>query len=263
MWIESNLVHSRVDTNADIGSPGLTIGDVPGVVSYDREQRIDALSLGVRYRVSGALLLGASLRGQTADDDYILVQQLGSLPPATLRRPEASRRNDLDLTATWDPRGASRINARVSYSRKKFDDDNIGRERADFSGLTGSGEWVWQPTGKIQTVTSLAYDTEDRSNLGQNTTGSRTWRLGSNLSWAATGKISARAGLTLASQKLDTTGAGGNSDLQTSLTVGATWVPTRSISLSCQLGRFDRNESQLSAGYRAHTASCSGQIVLQ
>jgi hypothetical protein len=53
-------------------------------------------------------------------------------------------------------------------------------------------------------------------------------------------------------------------DRTTLVTLGARWVPTRSVTLGCDIGREQRrHDGPLSTDYSVNTASCFGQFTLQ
>ena len=71
------------------------------------------------------------------------------------------RRHDIDLTGTWVASGASTIDARLSFGRQRYEDNSA----RDFSGTTGSLQWRWKPTGKLNFYTVLLRDTGTEAGL--------------------------------------------------------------------------------------------------
>ena len=241
-------------------------------VEYNsREFRQDSASLGFRYRPSSALTLGAALRGTQAD--YPRFRQLA---PGSYQS-DRLQRQDIDLTANWQPSGASRINLRLSPTRTRYDRDTS----SDFSGLTGSLGWAWQPTGKLKLNTTASRDTgqsSDAVNLGIFGNGftdySRTTdALGLRANYELSAKVGLNAGLVLAHRALrDSLSVAGSpssvrsgSDNTRTLSLGARWQPTRAIQVGCDASAENRSSSNalLSVGLSGNSVSCFGQFVLQ
>lgn len=216
----------------------------------------NAVSLGGRYQFSGALSAGVAARftkgeyyDQKPKDDY--------------------DRRDIDFTATWTPSGSSKLNGRISLSNSSHSRTSA----ADFSGLTGELNWDWRPTGKLRFVTSIARDTgEEISLLGgitdQVVTNSRvSTSAGVRATYEVSSKVTADAGVRYVRRKLDASlgsaTAGGN-DNTTFLNVGLRWMPLRSLTVGCSLGRESRSSNtSLSNPYDLNSVSCFGQFALQ
>ena len=229
-------------------------------------------SLGFSYRPGGALTLGAALRLTGVDYPNFQLLTDGSYQPDRLHR------QDIDFTAYWQPSGASAISARLSPTRNRYD----GNTRADFSGLTGSLIWAWQPGGRTKLTTTLSHDTGqsyDAVSLGISGPGTvdysrTTTALKLKGEYDLTGKIALTASITQANRALSntyavTTGATlqtlDGSDRSTSLALGSRWQPTRSLQLGCDLGLEHRSSSnlQLSVPMGSTSFSCFGQFTLQ
>jgi hypothetical protein len=224
----------------------------------------NAASLGVKHQLGGQLNLGAALRttrGHFAVYDF--------------------RRDDLDLTASWVPTGASTLSARLSYGRQ-----NNSNSTPDFNGLTGVLSWAYRPTGKLGFTTTLSRDTGaengfidyfDAQNGFQKTTGTTqynrlTTALAISANYAATAKINVNAMVRQSRRKLDGSSVDlfgapvtfQGSDSLTILSAGATYAPTRNWLLSCSAGRESRTQAGTgSYAYGATSASCSAQFVIQ
>lgn len=228
----------------------------------------NATSLGLRYRFSGALQAGAALRH--TEYDY----------PRYGGGPNEVKRDDLDLTTTWVASGASTLDARLSFGRSRH---SQASEQA-FSGATGSVTWRWQPTGKLRFNTTLQRDTGVDSYLQQSlgtnvatrepTDRSRlTTALATRVNYEVSGKVNATASLRLARRSLSdpdpTPGAPASStisgsDRSTALSLGATWAPTRSVLVGCDLSHDQRRSSYVyAAPYKVDTFGCYAQLVLQ
>ena len=238
-----------------------------------QEQRANVGSLGVKYRPSDALTFGVGAR-----------ETRGYYNPSG---PTIDyRRHDLDLTGTWVASGFSTLNARLSYGREIYD---TAPDR-NFSGATGSLQWLWKATGKTSFTTTLLRDTG--SQAGFYTTGilqgtpvgtslltttqagniSRVMtqaRLG--VAYEATAKITATASVANAHRSLvstlSTTPDSGSDDT-TSGSLGVRWAPTRNITLGCDWSHEHRGVSlnpgsTLSYPYSDHIYSCMGQFLLR
>ncbi|EHR70169.1 hypothetical protein (DUF2320) [Burkholderiales bacterium JOSHI_001] len=228
--------------------------------AYDcQDMRGNTLSLGARYRFSGALSAGAALRHATYD--Y----------PRAVGGANTTTSNYLDLTANWVASGASSLDARLSLGRHT----DLVRER-DFSGATGALNWQWQPTGKIRVNTALQRDIgADSVNRVQAISINQfavvradssqlTTSLNSRVSYELTSKIALNASLGLAKRDLADVGAAPGVDATNSFSLGATWAPTRSALIGCDFSREQRHSSYApSLPYGVNTFGCYGQLVLQ
>lgn len=238
---------------------------------YDSsEYRQTSGSLGLRYRPSGALSLGAALR--ITEATYPKFR-----PVANGFEADRLERQDIDFTATWQPSALSQFNLRLSPTHTSYDRDT----GSDFSGVTGSATWGWQPTGKLKLTTGLSRDTgqsSDAVNLGFFGSGvtdySRTTSaLSVKADYEFSAKIAVNAGLSVAHRALTTTlsqqnttfSTVGGSDNTTVLSLGARWLPTRSIQLGCNASAENRSSSNtaLSVALSGNAFSCYGQFVLQ
>ncbi len=220
----------------------------------------DQVSLGARHRLAGELTLGAGLRftnGRYPDLD------------------DSFHGRSLDLSADWVPSPISTLQSRLGFGRT----DHSKASAQDFSGVTGSLAWDWKPTAKIVVNTQISRATGNDSSfapvlengqvVGAQADSSRlTSTLGLNTTYEATAKIQLSAGYTLVSRRLtDSLSAAAAqsvtaSDRLTRFQFGARYVPTRTIELSCNLGRDRRraDPSPLTYSYAANTVGCSGQI---
>jgi len=192
-------------------------------------------------------------------------------------------RYDVFLTGDWQVTGQSTLSGRIGYSRW----DYTGSNPYDQTGVTGWLAWRYTPTGKLDFITRISYDTQANSVFtsvgGGNPggTGDTDWlTTGVQFSarYAFSGKTSFNASLEYYSQSRDGFGipAGGgaptfdgsrNSTLN--LLLGATWLPSRNWQVNCNLTLNDRNESRSSGSsisltpYSAYGGSCSAQFVFQ
>lgn len=242
-------------------------------VEYQRnEHQQTSGSLGLRYRYSGALNLGSALR--LTHVEYPQFRQTG----ANTFEADTLKRQDIDFTANWVPSAISQVNLRLSPTRTTYD-RNTG---SNFSGLTGSASWDWQPTGKSKLNTALWRDTGQSSyaaNLGFGQPGVVDYStIGTTLrikgDHEITGKIAATATMTYAHRSLTDTvtatllGASKRtegSDNTATLALGGRWSPTRSTQLGCDVSTTQRSSSNtsLSVPLHSNSLSCYGQFVLQ
>ena len=242
-------------------------------VEYQRNQyKQTSGSLGLRYRYGGALNLGSALRLTHADYPRFRQTGVDTFEADTLKR------QDIDFTANWVPNAISQVNLRLSPTRTAYD-RNTG---SDFSGLTGSAGWDWQPTGKSKLNTTLWRDTGQYAyavNLGFGQPGLVDFStIGTTLRVKGdhdiTGKISAATTLTYARRSLTDTvtatllGASNRtegSDNTTTLALGGRWSPSRSAQLGCDISTTHRRSSNasLSVPMQGNSLSCYGQLVLQ
>ena len=229
-------------------------------------------SLGLSYRPGGSLTLGTALRLTGVDYPNFQLLADGSYLSDRLQR------QDIDFTAVWQPSGASMLSARLSPTRNR-NDSNTG---ADFSGLTGSLNWAWQPGGRLRLTSTLSHDTGqsyDAVSLGIFGPGTvdysrTTTALKLKGDYDLTGKITLSASITQANRALSntyavTTGATlqtlDGSDRSTTLALGSRWQPARSLQLGCDWGLERRSSSnvQLSVPMGSTSFSCFGQFTLQ
>ena len=222
-------------------------------------------SLGVREQFGGALTIGAGLR--LTDGRY---------PDYN----DSFRGRDLDLSANWVPNAISTVVARLSLGRT----DHSLATAQDFKGATGALSWDWKPSGKLAFGTQLSRSTGNDSSFATIAGGAAsitasadnsklTTSMWLNASYEATAKIRLDASLSRASRTL-TNSLSINSAQPISATDGdrlgrlrlsARYAPTRTLELSCNLGRERRsaNNSTLTYAYRSNTVACSAQLAVQ
>jgi len=225
-----------------------------------REYKQDSGNLGLTYRPSGILTLGA---GVSAQRTKYLAPAVGQTTA------DRSDRQDVYATATWVPTGASTINARVAVGKTEYDQATA----ADFSGVTGSVVWAWRPTGLLSLTTSLSRDTGQEAGflrLAPGTTVSAsdfsqvTNSFSVRAGYELTGKINLTGGVGYVRRNLvdGFTGISGN-DNTTTVSFGATWAAMRTLSLGCNASRDSRSSSGAgSTGYDSDRVGCFGQFTL-
>jgi hypothetical protein len=230
---------------------------------YELDQ--NAVSLGVTYRPSDLLSLGAAYRVTR-----------GEYRASGIR----FDRDDIDLTTTWVPSGQSTVNARLSFGKQ--DSSATALDRNSFS--SGSIAWDYRPTGKLALrlwasrdtgaeATFFNFDTVGggtQTAVGDTSAVTRTVMFSGN--YAATAKIGLNASVRRADRDLDNSvllgslggAAVSGSDVTTVYSLSATYQALRSLQFACGVGHERRTSSgSTSFPYTAKTASCSAQFVLQ
>ncbi len=188
------------------------------------------------------------------------------------------KRDDVVLTATLRPSGASTVDIRLANGRTAYDLN----QRRNFSGVTGSLSWGWQATGKLRLNAQLSRDT------GQDSYATRTFvtnqpttadysrvteQLRLLVNYELTAKVGINLGASHASRDLvrtindplvpaDATGT----DRTRLLSAGARWVPRRYATLGCDVTMEKRSGSgsiDLTSNMGAKSLTCFGQLTLQ
>jgi opacity protein-like surface antigen len=222
----------------------------------------NSVGAGLRYRPSGALTLGLGLR-----------YTRGEYPNIAAANGSAAEfsRKDIDLTAHWEPTGLSTFDVRMSYGKQLSE----ALQQRDFSGTTGSVSWNYLPTGKLAFITTLSRDTGTETSFftggsGDNSRLTTAFSLTAN--YEATAKIKLTAGWRYSrrelADQLRVTGFAPQdvegTDTLKSLSLGATYTPTRSLLLGCNTARETRSaDSSLSNSFSANNTQCSAQFTLQ
>lgn len=255
--IEGSLAHRQLDYSAEEFA--------------FQEFKQDAASLGVLYRPSGLLTLGAAARHTKGRYPFAVTVSPGVF------QPDDFSRNDIDLTAVWLPTGLSTLTARLSYTKATHD----AVASRDISGTTGAIRWDYKPTAKLAFTTELIRDSGAESSFNQlvqsstNSVGNNSQLSTSALFrglYEATAKIQIEVNARYVERDLVntfalTTGAASTeagSDKLGELKVGLRYAPSRSLLFGCAFGYEKRGSSSpLSYGYTSDTASCSAQFKLQ
>lgn len=245
-------ITSRLSLEAGAQHRALDYSD-PAFVSRENSQKV--FNVGGRYGVSGFLTFGTGLRFTQTDT------------PNAAGGPDEADRKDLDLTSSWSPTGLSTINARISYSREEHSLAAL----SDFSGMTGSLEWVYSPTAKLRLRTSLIRDTGTEARFidfsgGTASESTESYRITNSLQLGATYAMTAKIGLTASTRYSRgdlTSGAVRAKDSSTLTSLGINYAVARSVSLGCELSHDSRRSENaaLSTPYSADLASCSAQFT--
>ncbi len=227
-----------------------------------RNVDIDEVFGGVRYRPAGSLVLGLGLR--TTRGDYPNFRQ----PAPGVFTPEGFKRDNVDLTAEWPVSGASRVDARLSIGKDRYDT----LAARDFSGVTGEVTWRWQPTGRTQITTVFTRRTGDETGVstvpGQvpyaTSANQVSNSLGAAVDYELTGKIKVRGSALFSdSTAVDLLRGTTGNDQTTALTAGLVWEATRAIKAGCDVSFRSRAAKAGIAGYDSNVFGCFGEFVLR
>jgi opacity protein-like surface antigen len=186
------------------------------------------------------------------------------------------RRNDIDLSGTWTPSGASQLDARISATRQK----HSLRSYRTSNLITGLLGYNWLLTGKtklrLELVRDSAVGAGDRNfaltgQPGGDSSVSNQLVVSGN--WEATAKISADAGYTYSQRKLENIGVNSSTlaigplterDNTHTLGLGATYRANAHVQLGCRYTHEKRNtnnaNSQLTTPYSVDTGKCQLQL---
>ena len=236
-----------------------------------QENSQDSYSLGLVWRPSGALSLGAGVRKTRAH--YPRGVRTGSASYSA----DSFDRNDFDLTATWFATGASSVQARTSVTKQRHDYST----RRDVDGLTGSLVWNWRPTGKLGFNSSVVRDTggetsfyrfsgSEATAVGNDSQLSTTLAVDGNYDWSA--KIRASSSLRWTQRRLTNSLAISGAEAQELaggdrlhvIGFGLRYQAMRTLGTGCDLRHERRSaDTTLSYAYVATSASCYLQLSLQ
>ena len=222
-------------------------------------------SLGLNYRPSGLLTMGSALRQTRSEYPNGLL--VGGQPGVY-----RFTRNDLDLTATWQPSQVSSMSGRISSTRTHYEQDSL----LDYTAPTGHLAWDWQPTGKLKIRTELRRDFGQNGSVIVGTGVVDYSRTTTTLHLNADQEISAKIAITAAIDQAHRTltnsylvtqgtlATQSGSDSTLTFTLSARWTPTRNTQVGCKLSSEQRRtDSTLSTRLSAASMGCFGQITLQ
>lgn len=235
------------------------------------EVRQNAAGAGITIRPSGLLSFGGGLR--LTRGEYPKVLQANGAA-------ESFDRKDLDLTASWAATGLSTLNARLSYGRSTYE----ALTRRNSKGATGSLAWAWQATGKLSFNTSFNRDSGTETSLAAlagnqgNAVGDNsvtTNALALSAGYEVTSKIRVNLGARYAKRDLVSerflgsvpVSATEGSDSVSSVTLGASYAPSRNWQMGCNAGQ-DSSKPSINAGgvstrYTSTQASCNVQFTIR
>jgi hypothetical protein len=250
--VEGSFVHRQLDYSA----PEFAV----------LEFRQDAVRLGLLYRPSGLLTLGAAGRHTKGEYPFAIETAPGSF------QSDPFTRDDFDLTAVWVPTGDSTVRVRISYTKEDHD-VVISRNLTNWTGSVG---WDYKPTGKLAFRSEVFRDTGAESafnglaQTGTNAVGNYS-ALSTTVSIRAQYEVTAKIQLEASGRYVERDLVSFGAATQTTGTdrlgqakLGLTWTPTRSLTFGCFVGWERRGTSSpLSYPYTTDLASCLGQFKLQ
>ncbi len=275
-------VASRISAVAGIGYR--RVGYSSFAFSYlDYSQKNASFSLN--YTEGGALTLGIGphfTRGSypTATCRFDSTGAPDPRYPCTGDTSDAYTRHDLDFTAKWIASGASNFDSRLSFGRERHSDFQRNKNT---DGFTGFILWNWTPTGKLHVNANLQRDTDQNVYFYSLGTGSPstystdsssvTTALAIGVQYDVSSKIGATASVRYARRPM-TNSYGVSSatptvytgtDNTTQLALGATWAPTRSTQLGCDISTENRTTTslQVSSPYSTNSIGCNAQFTLR
>jgi hypothetical protein len=218
----------------------------------DREYDRTGVHAAGIYRLSSATNVGLGVAA--AKSDY--------------RRDNANRR-EVYATGQWTPSALTDVQARLAATKVTYDVFTA----QDFSGVTGSLTWNWRPTGKTAVSTILARDTGQdigflRLAPGQSVAAadfaSVTDTLGVRGTYEATSKILVDGGVNWTRRNLANSFLPGQTtgrETSTILSLGARWLPTRNITVGCQLSREQRDSTHDASTSTAYSTRASNDLL--
>ncbi len=233
--------------------------------AQSREFTQDTLRLGLRWAPGGALSLGAALRESRGE--FPAFEQ-DPLTGETF--PDRYRSRDVDLVASWRASGASTLELRLSQGRTRYE---LNTER-NFSGFTGSLNWIWRATGKTLFTLNFARDRGQDSYAFATGRGAVDYSrvgnaLAARLEWGASAKLTFTGSASYTERELASRfGATGvqqtGRDRIANLAAGLRWTPRRALQFGCDAGRERRRgQGELGARLSASAVTCFGQLTAQ
>lgn len=244
---------------------GIEAGVDHGAIDYTvaddlRTVRQNGANLGVRWGGGGPLSVLVS--GHTSRSTYPTVQ----ITPTTTAEDKVDRR-DLSTTVTYAPTGISTFTGNINLAHETH--SLVGRQ--NFSGVTGGVSWDYRLTGKFSMRASLNRDTGTATTfvptlvpgpVGGPILGTiELLRVDANrlsttaaldAGYEVTSKISMNANM----RRLNSSAASGSgSDTLTSYALGVHYLPTRTLTLGCNVSHEGR-----SGVYSANTYGCNAEL---
>lgn len=182
-------------------------------------------------------------------------------------------RQDLDLIGKLELSGLSSLYLRLSRTKIDYD------VQQDFSGWTGQLRGTWLPTGKLRLTGEVARDRGQdlRFTDIQFVDGSlklidaetsrlvTSWRA--TAAYELTSKVALNANFGYTRQPISFTSNGAPADGKfgtRTYGIGATWAPTRTSSVGCNLSRLRRSTDVVAnRNQSSNSLGCYGQLTLQ
>jgi hypothetical protein len=275
----------RADARIRWGGPSLlTLEGSLGYVTVDysapqyvtSESNETTASIGLFYRPGALVRVGVAARFDRTRTPKAIVD-----PVDGTFRSNSTDGNNLDLLVDYTPDAMLTTNARLSYTRQT----NSLLKLSDFSGFTGSLAIAWQPTAKTAVhldaardvgfqVSSVTQYVVVQSGTGLTLTpvavayqnNQVTDSAGVGVTYAATAKIGASAGLHYTRARLAATveaGIGtGFVDVAKAATASVSYAINRAWNASCTVAYETRDVTALvSYSYTANVIGCATQFT--
>lgn len=223
-------------------------------VNATGNSRVDGTDIGLRYVGGAGKQMGVTVRH--LDGRYPNRQVVGGL---TVNNDYAE--DGLDVDASWQASGASRLTGSLGQSKRRHN-DVPGR---NFSGATGNIAWDWQPTGK--TGLGLAARREIGGQQDLIATYAVTDSLTARASWLPTAKLSLNASAEARRRALRgdpgavLAGTPAQQDDYRITSISAGYAPLRDLQLSLALRRERRDSNTPGFSYRTDQVTASAQLT--
>lgn len=272
-----NLVNTRLaDASARIGvvtrytfEAGLSQRsvDYSDAAYASRDFRQRSASIGARYWPSGSNYAGVTVRDTK-----------GRYPGVTGGNNVAADefdRQDVELSTSLETSGFSTVFARAAYSKI----DHSLRPELDYSGVTGLFRGTLTPTAKLQLTGELARDRGQDIGLSLFDPNSGFTRVESarlttiarlRVGYAATAKTELHANAsssrrTISQTNVFTNAAESGRERSSQYGLGASWTPTRTSRVGCDVSR-DRRRSDIASAQlnvSSNSTTCFAQLTVQ
>lgn len=236
--------------------------DVANAATPVQTLRSDTLQAGLRWRPEGTGTLGLGWRHTE-----------GRYPDLG----DEWTSNALDLTARWQPSGASQLWLRLSPIHAR----HARAGWRDLSGLSGAAQWRWEPTGRLRLTTRLLREAGADAGLERwgeegriatpGAVDDARWLTRASISLAHEIGARTRAEVAWVHTRralvaLSSTAAlpSESSDRTNQVTLGLRWTPLRSVTLGCDAAVERRSaRGSLSSPYGAQVFGCFGSLSLR
>src|SRR5437868_7487215 len=206
---------------------------------------------------------GIRYRNVTGVQTCALPILLAATIPVPVYAPDEVKRHDLQLSATYVPTGVSTITGHLNVTRETHTLDS----RPDFSGVTGGVTWDYHLLGRLNFSASLSRDTGTATTSVQplvtlpvlpSTVRVDTNRLSTvatlGFNYEATAKIQLNGNL----RRVNSSDGGSAGQSTSSYGLGATYAPTRTVGLGCNVSRETR-----SSVYSDNTVGCNASLTFR
>ncbi len=267
-------VVSDTGTNIRLGLGLVTRWSVDGGFAYNQTRHSNSEQTSQELNQTSGNL-GVTLRPNDLWSVRLGVRQTtAKYPQAILVSPnnflsDNVKRHDIDVSGDWTPSGASKLDARVSFTKEKHTQQGY-RNGSLVTGLIGHN---WLISGKTSLRTELARDTSvgvgDRNLglLGQ-PNGNATVRnsISFNGKWEATSKVTIDSSYNYGQRKLENVALVSNvnitsqpvsaRDTTNTFSLGATYRPFNTVQLGCKVTHENRSvNGDIKAGTSAYSVN--------